>query len=132
MTLGNMRTLSLAAIINLIPCAGAMAAVLTFACSGTMRTLEGRRQEIPWMFALTLDSEKMTLVLDDYDNLPLTPTITSPKINMNFGLGASLPDEKDGPTSARFNRITGEATVHSHSGGQKMMLKGVCKPQKLF
>ena len=84
------------------------------------------------MFALTLDSEKMTLVLDDYDDLPLTPTITSPKINMDFRLGASLPDDKDGPTSARFNRITGEVTVHSHFGGQKMMLKAVCKPQKLF
>jgi hypothetical protein len=87
MALGNMYTLSLAAIITLIPCAGAMAAVLTVACSGTTRNLEGKRQEIPSMFPLTLDGEKMTLVLDDYDDLPLTPTITSPKINMNFWAG---------------------------------------------
>jgi hypothetical protein len=75
-----------------------------------------------------LDTKKRTVIIDDYDAIPLSGD-TGSKNTVIFS-GSPPPKDKDGAESESLNRITGEATLVA---GRLMEVHGVCKPpQKLF
>jgi hypothetical protein len=111
-TLGNMRGFILALIVPLLSCSQTPAQNLTLACSGTIEQADadggGRGQQ--WMFSLILDTDKMTLAVDDYDPIPLSQD-TAFKNAVMFS-GPSLPKDKSRPQLAKLNRITGRNPQH--------------------
>ena len=83
------------------------------------------------MFSLILDTTKWTLIVDDYDAMPLSGDTRSK--NMVIFSASPAPKGKDGAESASLNRITGEATVNLIFDGRLFEVHGVCKSaQKLF
>ena len=125
----------LAFILLLLLFGEATAKVVSLACTGTIREIgKGRTPEEgrePWAFSLILDTKKRTVIVDDYDALPLSGDTGSKNIVIFSGLPPSK--DKDGAEFASLNRISGEATVNLLVAGRLMEVHGVCKPaQKLF
>jgi hypothetical protein len=83
------------------------------------------------MFSLILDTKQQTLIVDDYDPMPVSGN-TGSKNTVTFS-GSPAPKDKDAAEFASLNRITGEASVRLKVGGRLLMIHGVCQPaQKLF
>ena len=131
----HLRPPILASILVLLFCAETIAKTTSLACSGTKRELvkggpPGAEHE-PWMFSLILDTTKQTLIVDDYDAMPVSGNTKSK--NLVIFSASSPPKDKDGVESASLNRITGETTVNLMLDGRLFEVHGVCKPaQKLF
>jgi hypothetical protein len=122
-------------ILVLLFCGEATAKIVSLACSGTKREIgKGKPSEEnrkPWTFSLILDTTKRSLIVDDYDAMPVSRDTGSK--NLVIFSASSPPKDKDGTESASLNRITGEAIVNLVEGGRLTEVHGVCKPaRKLF
>jgi hypothetical protein len=108
------------------PCLEARAEATYFSCSGTVRMIRAGifSPEKPWTFSLSLDLERKTIIVDDYEPVPLVGT---PSINpIVFGLS---PPTTFGVRSGTLNRVTGTASVHIIKDGLQV-LNGICKPAR--
>jgi hypothetical protein len=110
-------------------CLEAKAEVTYLSCSGTMRTIRAgvSSPEEPWTFSLTVDTERKTIMVDDYEPMPFYENASKNTI------GFWPPTPADfGVSTGTLHRITGEASIHIIKDGLQI-LDGVCKPaRRLF
>ena len=108
------------------PCLEARAEATYLSCSGTVRMIRAGilSPEEPWIFSLSVDLERKTIIVDDYEPVPL---VGDPSINpIVFGL--SQPT-MFGVRSGTLNHVTGTATVHIIKDSLQV-LNGICKPAR--
>jgi hypothetical protein len=110
----------------IMPCLEARAEVTDLSCSGTVRMIRVgiSSTEQPSTFSLSLDLERKTIIVDDYEPVPLVgDPSTSPIV---FG---PSPPTTFGVRSGSLNRVTGTASVHIIKDGLQV-LNGICKPAR--
>ena len=108
------------------PCLEARAEATYLSCSGTVRMIRDGifAPEEPWIFSLSVDLERKTIIVDDYEPVPL---VSDPSINLIvFGLS---PTTTFGVRRGTLNRVTGTASVHIIKDGLQV-LNGICKPAR--
>src|SRR5262245_13358402 len=108
------------------PCLEARAEVTYLSCSGTVRMISVgiSSTEQPSTFSLSLDLEGKTIIVDDYEPVPLVgDPSTSPIV---FG---PSPPTTFGVRSGTLNRVTSTASVHIIKDGFRV-LNGICKPAR--
>ena len=108
------------------PCLEARAEATYLSCSGTVRMIRAGilSPEEPWIFSLSVDLERKTIIVDDYEPVPL---VGDSSINpIVFGL--SQPT-MFGVRSGTLNHVTGTATVHIIKDSLQV-LNGICKPAR--
>lgn len=98
-------------------------------CSGTLRLVHaGISSEQPFTFSLTINADKKTVMVDDYE--PVQWLEDRSKNIVTFE--ASSPLSSFGVSTGTLNRITGAARIHILQDGLRI-LTGICKSaQKLF
>ena len=114
------------ALIFITPCLEARAEATYLSCSGTVRMIRDGifAPEEPWIFSLSVDLERKTIIVDDYERVPL---VGDPSINLIvFGLS---PPTTFGVRRGTLNRVTGTASVHIIKDGLQV-LNGICKPAR--
>ena len=114
------------ALIFITPCLEARAEATYLSCSGTVRMIRDGifAPEEPWIFSLSVDLERKTIIVDDYERVPL---VGDPSINLIvFGLS---PPTTFGVRRGTLNRVTGTASVHIVKDGLQL-LNGICKPAR--
>jgi hypothetical protein len=114
------------ALIFIMPCLEARAEATYLSCSGTVRMIRDDifSPEEPWIFSLSLDLERKTIIVDDYEPVPL---VGDPSINL-IVFGPS-PPTTFGVRRGTLNRVTGTATVHIIKDSLQV-LNGICKPAR--
>ena len=128
MTLGNMRSFGLALMIGLTACSGASAAILTLACSGTIRDLNkfpypSRAGDEPWTFSVEVNWDQKTVSINGLEPIP----ISEDEISL-------IRFHSPGLDGGWINRITGVADINQSypgikgSPGGMLQIHGVCKP----
>jgi hypothetical protein len=108
------------------PCLEARADVTYHSCSGTVRMISVGilSPEQPSTFSLSLDLERKTIIVDDYEPVPL---VSNPSTNpIVFGL---FTQTTFGVRSGTLNRVTGTASLHIIKDGLHV-LNGICKPAR--
>jgi hypothetical protein len=108
------------------PCLEARAEVTYLSCSGTVRMIRVGilSPEQPSTFSISVDVAQKTIIVDDYEPVPL---VGNPSINpIVFGL---FPQTTVGVRSGTLNRVTGTASVHIIKDGLQA-LHGICKPAR--
>jgi len=115
------------ALIFITPCLEARAEATYLSCSGTVRMIRDGifAPEEPWIFSLSVDLERKTIIVDDYEPVPLV--VGDPSINLIvFGLS---PPTTFGVRRGTLNGVTGTASVHIIKDGLQV-LNGICKPAR--
>jgi hypothetical protein len=108
------------------PCLEARAEVTYLSCSGTVRMIRVGilSPEQPSTFSISVDVAQKTIIVDDYEPVPL---VGNPSINpIVFGL---FPQTTVGVRSGTLNRVTGTASVHIVKDGLQV-LHGICTPAR--
>jgi len=105
------------------PCLEARAEVTYLSCSGTLRMIRAGVSSLvePWTFSLTVDMERKTIAVDDYEPVPFFDTSRDtigfwPSTRADFGV-----------STGTLHRITGETSIHIIKDGLQI-LTGICKP----
>src|SRR6516165_1238260 len=105
------------------PCLEARAEVTYLSCSGTLRMIRAGVSSLvdPWTFALTIDMERKTIAVDDYEAVPFFDTSRDtigfwPSRRTDFGV-----------STGTLHRVTGETRIQIIKDGLQI-LTGICKP----
>jgi hypothetical protein len=107
----------------------AKAQVTQLACSGTLRVISAgvSSPEEPWTFSITIDTDKKTVTVDDYNPVRMLEDTTK-----NTVVFMPSPPSDFGVSTGTLNRITGEASIHIIRDALQI-IRGICKSaRKLF
>jgi hypothetical protein len=121
---------SLALSLTCMSCFEARAENNTYlACAGAVHVVRAGvwSTEEPWTFSLTVDAEKKTITVDDYDPVPFSGEASENTI-------VFMPSRPThfGVSTGTLHRITGQARVHIINDGLHI-ITGICRPaRKLF